>query len=107
MRLDLVRHLHRQIAASKRNFGPDTGDARLLGVVKHIEKELGEIRQEPRDITEWIDVIILGFDGAWRAGYTPEQIVSALIAKQTLNESRQWPDWRTAPAGEPIEHVRD
>lgn len=41
-----------------------------------------------------------------RAGYTPEQIVAALVAKQEKNESRQWPDWRTAEPGKAIEHLR-
>lgn len=31
----------------------------------------------------------------------------ALEAKQTKNEGRQWPDWRTAQPGKAIEHVRD
>ncbi|CEI76891.1 Uncharacterized protein PAE221_02479 [Pseudomonas aeruginosa] len=31
---------------------------------------------------------------------------AALDAKQTKNESRSWPDWRTAPADKAIEHDR-
>lgn len=73
---------------------------------KHIKKELTEIEQDPRDLIEWIDVVILALDGAWRAGYTPDQIVEALVFKQNKNESRKWPDWRTTPAEEPIEHDR-
>lgn len=57
-------------------------------------------------LSEWIDVAILALDGAWRAGYSPSEIISALVAKQTKNESRQWPDWRTAPTDKAIEHVR-
>lgn len=36
--------------------------------------------------------------GAWRAGFSPEQIALAIAAKQERNESRKWPDWprRTA-----------
>lgn len=106
MRFDLVAHLHRQIMASKKNFGPDTSDEKLGGILSHINKELTEIAEDPRDLIEWIDVVILAFDGAWRAGYTPDQIVEALVLKQKTNESRKWPDWRTIPAGEPIEHDR-
>lgn len=100
---DLVQHLRRQIAFSKETFGPG---ARHEGVIDHIRKELREIEANPYDITEWIDVVILALDGAWRAGYTPAQIVEALAAKQAKNESREWPDWRTAEPGKAIEHVR-
>lgn len=101
---DLVAHLHRQIDFSVRTFGPGT---RLHGVCDHIRKELGEVEASGGDITEWVDVIILGMDGAWRSGATPEQIVSAIQAKQAKNEGRKWPDWRTAEPGKAIEHVRD
>ncbi len=101
---DLVAHINRAKAFSERTFGPG---ARTAGVVAHIRKELAEIEAAPDDLSEWIDVVILALDGAWRAGYSAEQIVDALAAKQAKNEARTWPDWRTAPADGPIEHVRD
>lgn len=100
---DFLAHLRRQVEFSARTFGPG---ARSDGVVQHIAKELDEIRADPTDLIEWIDVVILALDGAWRAGYTPEQIVDALQAKQSRNESRTWPDWRTADPNKPIEHDR-
>lgn len=103
---DLVAHIRRQRAFSARTFGPLVPGPRLLGVVNHIEKELGEIRHNPTDLGEWIDVIILGIDGASRAGHSPEVIVQALVTKQTKNENRKWPDWRTAAPDKAIEHVR-
>ena len=106
MKFDLRAHLYRQIEASKKNFGHDTSDEKLAGILAHIKKELTEIEEDPRDLIEWIDVVILAFDGAWRAGYTPDQIVEALVFKQNKNESRKWPDWRLIPAMEPIEHDR-
>lgn len=104
MSFDLVAHLHRQIATSKKNFGPDTSDDKLMGILSHIRKELDEISEAPRDLIEWIDVVILALDGAWRAGYAPDQIVEALECKQSLNERRKWPHWSTVPANQPIEH---
>ncbi len=101
--LDLVKHLYRQRAFSERAFGP--GD-RTAGVIDHIRKELVEIEAVPGDVSEWIDVVLLAFDGAWRSGYSPEQIAAALEAKQSKNERRNWPDWRTADPGKAIEHVR-
>jgi hypothetical protein len=103
LEFDLIGHLHRQREFSERTFGPGT---RTAGVLDHIRKELNEIEADPQDISEWIDVVLLAFDGAWRAGFTPEQIAHALHAKQTKNENRTWPDWRTAEPGKAIEHVR-
>ena len=64
MKLDLKAHLYRQIESSKKNFGPDTSDEKLAGIREHIRKELDEIENEPRDLIEWIDVVILALDGA-------------------------------------------
>ena len=64
------------------------------------------MRESDGDLKEWVDVIILGMDGAWRSGATPEQIVEAIVAKQTKNEGRTWPDWRTAPPDTAIDHDR-
>lgn len=100
---DLVAHLHRQREFSARTFGPGK---RTAGVVDHIRKELKEIEADPDDIAEWVDVVILAFDGAWRAGWEPEEIVRAIVAKQTKNEGRTWPDWRTADPDKAIEHDR-
>ena len=88
---------------SEKTFGP--GD-RTKGVIDHIRKELAEIEAAPGDLEEWIDVIILAFDGAWRSGASPLQIVEALIAKQAKNEARTWPDWRSLPTDVAIEHIR-
>lgn len=101
---DLIAHLHRQREFSERTFGPGE---RTAGVTDHIEKEVREVRQKPHDLSEWIDLVLLSLDGAWRHGFTPEQIAAALDAKQTKNEARSWPDWRTAPTDKAIEHVRE
>jgi hypothetical protein len=102
--MDLIKHLRRQKAWSEQTFGPGP---RAAGVLDHIRKELAEIEADPNDLTEWIDVVILALDGAWRQGFSPVEIARALAEKQALNESRTWPDWRTAEPGKAIEHVRD
>lgn len=101
--MDLTQHLYRQRAFSERTFGPGQ---RTAGVIDHIRKELREIEAKPYDLSEWIDVVILAFDGAWRLGYSAAEIVAALEAKQAANEARTWPDWRTAAPDKAIEHVR-
>jgi ParB/RepB/Spo0J family partition protein len=102
-RFDLLKHLIRQRKFSEKTFGPGP---RTAGVVDHIRKELREIEANPNDLSEWIDVAILALDGAWRAGGTPQPIIDTLVGKQTKNEGRVWPDWRTAPADKAIEHDR-
>ena len=103
LQFDLVSHLRRQADFSLRTFGPG---ARLQGVLDHIRKELVEVEESGGALSEWVDVVLLALNGAWRAGNTPAQIADAIAAKQTKNQSRTWPDWRTAEPGKAIEHVR-
>lgn len=98
-----VAHLARQRDWSFKTFGPGP---RTNGVCDHIRKELLEIEDDPADLGEWVDVIILAFDGAWRTGAKPSEIIAAIKAKQARNEARSWPDWRTADPDRAIEHVR-
>lgn len=100
---DLVEHLERQQDFSLRTFGPGM---RTAGLIDHIQKELTEIKANPIDVTEWVDVVLLGLDGAWRAGYVPEEICQAIHAKLQRNIERAWPDWRTVEPGKAIEHIR-
>lgn len=102
---DLLPYLDRQRAFSTKAFGPGE---RTAGVIDHIRKELREIElSQGLDIEEWVDVLILAFDGALRSGCNPRDIATALQAKLTKNEGRQWPDWRTADPNKAIEHVRE
>lgn len=103
LQFDLIAHLQRQIAFSEKTFGPGP---RVQGVCDHIRKELVEVEAEGGPLAEWVDVIILGLDGAWRSGASAEQIAAAITAKQAKNEGRRWPDWRTSAPGKAIEHDR-
>lgn len=98
-----VGHLERQRAWSLRTFGPGR---RTAGVIDHIRKELVEIAEAPTDLSEWVDVVILALDGAWRAGWEPQEIIDVIRAKQAKNEAREWPDWRAMSDDVAIEHVR-
>lgn len=101
--MDLIKHLARQRNWSTKTFG---AGKRTEGLIDHIQKELEEIRTNPNDIEEWINVVILALDGAWRVGYTPVEIADAIRLKQSKNEQRIWPDWREAEAGKAIKHIR-
>lgn len=101
----LFDYIYDHILWSKDAFGPGQ---KTEGLIKHIRKELDEVTAKPNDVEEWVDIMILAIDGAWRAGHSPKAICEALATKQYKNVfSRKWPDWRTAKPGEPIEHIRE
>ena len=101
--MNLIKHIERQMEFSIETFGPGE---RSAGIVDHIKKELLEIEANPLDLEEWIDIIILGIDGAWRSGHSASSIATMLEFKQSKNENRNWPDWRTGEPGKAIEHIR-
>lgn len=114
MTMDLEQHLIRQMAFSHATFGPGE---RTAGVCDHIRKELIEVEEANGDAQEWVDVAILALDGLTRRlAYCngeradPEEVAriacQMIKGKQRRNEARDWPDWRTAPAGKAIEHKR-
>lgn len=99
--MDLSGYLKRQEEWSGRTFGHGT---RTIGIIQHIRKELEEILQNPHDLEEWIDVVILALDGYWRHGGDPKHIMFHLQAKQQINFSRHWPP--PGPEDQPTEHIR-
>ena len=104
MTFSIIEFLERKREFSLKTFGP-IGYYTSEAILAHVKKEIVEIEAEPNDLEEWIDLVHLALDGAWRAGYTPEQVVEMLVHKQVKNEARDWPNWRNATFGEPIEHI--
>ncbi len=102
--MNFIKFIERQKEWSEKTFGPGN---RAEEIIDHIGKELKEIQESPNDLEEWIDVVALALDGAWRAGFTPKQIAAKLEEKQGVNAQRDWPDWRKAEPGKAIEHIRD
>jgi hypothetical protein len=109
MSAEIRTYVRKQMKWSRKTFG---GGRRTEGICKHIEKELTEIRADPRDAKEWADIAILALDGLWRCynddDYDDEMLAriaaDVLIMKQDINFGREWP-----PPGsedEPNEHVR-
>lgn len=99
---DLIAELRdHHIPWSLQTFG---GSGRVNGITKHIEKELAEIRLDPTDVTEWIDVVILALDGAWRAGHSAEQVIDALFSKLSVIRGRTYP---MPTDDEPSEHIKE
>ena len=115
MTLDLKSHLLRQMAFSHSTFGPGT---RTRGVVDHIGKEIAEVLASNGSASEWVDIVILGLDGLTRQlSYSnggradPEQVATIacqmIVGKQSRNEARTWPDWRSVSQDRAIEHVKE
>ena len=101
--MNLEDYLKRQKDWFLKVFGPGTRDE---GLTKHISKELDEIRKAPGDVEEWVDIIILGFEGALRNAGSVDEVVDCLRMKQNKNLNRTWPDWRKADLNKPVEHLK-
>lgn len=86
--LELEEYTLRQRKWSERVFNPGK---RTIGITEHIKKEIDEIRADPNDYKEWIDIIILAIDGYWRAGGDPAKLMQNLRDKQRINFARKWP----------------
>jgi len=85
---DVVNVLRRwQIPWSKETFG---WGKRTEGLLRHIELEIAEVRQNPDDPEEWIDIVMLALDGAWRTGYTAEEVIYILLKKMAIVRGRKY-----------------
>lgn len=112
--MNFKEHLHRQAVFSKATFGPGP---RTEGVLDHISKEMDEVRKAKIKSDEWVDMVILSLDGLLRSikdqypGFNFEQVaysaVEKIKSKQSINEKRDWPDWRTSDPNKAIEHVKE
>lgn len=95
---------------SNKAFGPPTPENnREAGIIDHIKKELKEIQKAdtPEEkMNEWVDIILLGIDGAGRTGCTSAKIAKAVWAKYQKNLVRSWPDWRTVGPDKAVQHKR-
>lgn len=99
-RRDLAQFWYAAEEWSLATFGEGYRDTALI---KHIRKELIEIEDDPKNLEEWCDLVLLAFDGIRRAGHSYEMFVNQLHDKHEINKARTW--------GEPdengtVEHVR-
>lgn len=68
----------------------------------HLRSELDELEQNPSDLMEWADVLLLLMQSASDQGYSMCQLLDASKVKLLINQNRTW--------GEPneegyVEHV--
>ena len=101
--MNLNTYLNKHKEWSEKTFGKGTNTE---GLCKHITKELDEIKESPKDATEYADVFILLIDMLWRNGLTAEEFEKALEEKQEINLKRKW-HVENMQTGKPIEHVRE
>ena len=97
--MNLITYLERHKEWSEHTFGTEP---RTVGLLKHLVRETVEIAEDPADVQEWVDAIILSFDALLNLGRSPEQVCALLCAKQSLNTQREWPK---PTDGEPTEHL--
>jgi hypothetical protein len=77
-----------------------------MGIIGHNHLELIEIGQAPSDLSEWIDVIILAVDGAWRRGHEPLGDHRRGLCQAGSLQSQDMADWCTAAKDVAFEHDR-
>ena len=86
---------------SQATFGPD-GIRGSSGPLKHLEKEAREAQNNPTDIMEYADCLLLILDASRRAGFTTLQLIQAAQEKMKINRARKWP--AVTDMTSPVEH---
>lgn len=80
-------YLAAQKEFSSKTFGEG---CRTNSVLKHLEKEIIEVKATPDDIEEWADCFILLMDGLWRRGFLFSDLFTAVLCKFEINKNRKW-----------------
>ena len=60
------------------------------GTVNHLVEEAAELAENPTDIMEYVDVIMLAVDGLRQAGFDFAEFTDAAIKKLAINKAREW-----------------
>lgn len=71
---------------SDKTFGVSTARAKAM----HLREEAKEAADDPSDVIEWADCMILLLDAARVAGFKTEDIYQAVLRKMEINKSRSW-----------------
>ena len=76
----------RVILFQRRNFPDQTLAAKL----EHLRREVVELQDNPRDLSEWADVFILILGSANKAGLAAPELIALAHEKMAINENRKW-----------------
>jgi ParB family chromosome partitioning protein len=89
-------------AWSRETFGCDLARG-PIGPLRHLEKEAREAYENPTDMVEYADCLLLILDASRRAGLTPLRLVEIAAEKLKVVKRRVYPP---AAPDEPAEHDR-
>jgi len=90
--IDWSEMQEKQYKWSRETFGESTLESNL----DHLRDELDEIVENPNDIEEWADVMLLYMNASSFVGFTMDDIYKAVQKKYEKNVKRKWgkPDER-------------
>ena len=60
------------------------------GALAHLAREVDELRDQPHDLEEYADCMMLLLNGAGLAGYSMDDLLDACQTKLTINKQRTW-----------------
>lgn len=72
---------------SDRQFGKFD---RRPSCLRHLQREIQEIIDEPDDVEEYADALILLIDSARMAGIVADDLLDAAFSKLEVNKKRKW-----------------
>jgi len=85
---------------SNATFGPGQ---RTEGMIAHLLKEVQELHEEPNDLEEYADCLMLLIDAAYSVGFDMKKLLKATQKKLEINKKRKWGPQNQDGS---IEHVR-
>lgn len=95
---------------TQRDWSYDTfGDQGFRGPYSslvHLKDEVDEVIAAPDDLEEYADCMILLMDAAWRAGFTADELLTAVQYKTIKNKHRTWPSLDQQSPDKPTGHVK-
>lgn len=84
---DLWQQLQDDIGAFAEKTFPD---ASPRSKALHLSEEAKEAADNPSDISEWADCMILLSDGARKSGFSMDDLYQAVLRKMEINKKRKW-----------------
>ena len=76
----------RVIEFQTRTFPNQSVDAKLA----HLLREINEVRQSPKDLSEWADCLILLLGAVSAQGICTDDLFAAAHLKMDINNARKW-----------------
>lgn len=65
-------------------------ESTLASTFAHVKEEMDEIEQDPHDIHEWADALMMMFHQAHNHGFTLSDILDGIESKFEIIKGREW-----------------